>query len=307
MSSNDQEARGGLSRMLLSASILGVVALVAASAFASAAFAGTPVYSKSAFGVTEPSAVATNSQGDVYVAGSGKAVRFSKEGVWKETYGPEAPGYGPGFVNHPRGVAVDTWGDVWAADYVNQKLVEWTTPSVYPKESAFREVKPSLSTSVASDKSGYTWAVGDGIGAKKYDHEAKYIGEMVPHDWYEAKAISIDKLGYIWVVARSTLTNGWTIYKNDSAGKTLLASFALSSTTPAGIAGDGAGNVWVAYPSLCKVQKFSPSGALLDQFGSCTGTNALNAMSKNAGLATGPEGAIWVVNGSSVQKWVPTP
>ncbi len=287
---------------LTRAAIVGIVSLLAVAAFTSSAVAGVPTYSKSVF-VTEPWSVATNAQGDTYVASSGRVIRFSKEGVWKEAYGNETWGYGPGFVNRPRGVAVDTFGDVWAADTLNYKVIEWTGLSTY------REIAPTTAVAVASDKLSNTWVLDEGNEPKKYSREGKYLATLVPHDFYGGTGISVDGLGHIWVAAKSTLTNGWTMYEDDSAGKTLLASFALPAK-PAGVAGDAAGNVWVAFPTLCRVEKFSPAGKLLEQFGECgTGTGKLTGMSTFAGLAIGPEGALWIAMGNrnEAQKWVPTP
>ena len=65
--------------------------------------------------------------------------------------------------------------------------------------------------------------------------------------------------------------------------------------TPAGVAIDGAGDLWVSSPSYAAgnpVYEFSPSGAQLPVFGSTQAS--YGAFSNTGGIAIGPDGKIYV-------------
>ena len=72
-----------------------------------------------------PSGIATDSNGDVYVADSGnnRVEEFGSTGTFVANIGSK--GSGPGQLSEPTGVAVGPSGGIYAADYKNDRLEEW--------------------------------------------------------------------------------------------------------------------------------------------------------------------------------------
>jgi streptogramin lyase len=100
--------------------------------------------------------------------------------------------------------------------------------------------------------------------------------------FHQAIGIDVDSAGQIWVASEEGSTPG--VYRFSSAG-TLLSHWATAASRyPAGIAGDGSGNVWVAFPASCHVQKFTSTGASIEKFGACgKGTGKLSSTSTGGG------------------------
>ena len=69
----------------------------------------------------------------------------------------------------------------------------------------------------------------------------------------------------------------------------------ISVPTPAGVAVDGAGDIWVSSPSYAsgnQVYEFSPTGAQLLSFGSTQAS--YGALGNTGGIAIGPDGKVYV-------------
>ena len=103
-------------------------------------------------------------------------------------------------------------------------------------------------------------------------------------------------------VALAVSANGGTVYVADQANNRIEEFTAaggyigsISVPTPAGVALDGAGDIWVSSPSYAagnQVYEFSPAGAQLLSFG---GTQAsYGALGNIGGIAVGPDGKIYV-------------
>lgn len=241
-----------------------------------------------------PRAVATDASGNVYViagAGTSQAVqKFSASGKFLLKFGAST---------EPSGLALDPKGNVWVADTYNNRVTEYNSTGTFVKSITPME-KPRA---VAVDSAGNLWVVMTYV-AFKYDQNGSFLaGTALPNATPNGGvAVDVDSSGNAWITATNHLL------EVNSSGVT-LANKSFSSV-PTGVAVDNAGNPWVAFPSLCRVEQFSPAGVSLSSFGECgTGAGKLSGISAYAGLSVGPEGAIWVANGSQneVQKWVPTP
>jgi streptogramin lyase len=285
-----------LAKMMIAALLtLSFVALMAGSANAA------PKYSlsiKNSEGGSSPLfnsvGVGNDSAGNVYIISGTQIEKYNSSGKYLTKMGA-------GKVTKPVDVDVDPSGNVWVADYTSERLAEFNSAGTFLRYALPLE-KP---TSVATDAAGNVWALGAEM-AYEFDSSGKLINLLGQNglgfgSFGGAVAMDIDTSGQIWI----TVSASKKVYHYSAAG-TLLSSWTAPSI-PAGVAGDGSGSVWVALPSLCRVEKFSSAGVGSEKFGEkCgVGLGKLLNMPNSSGLTLAPAGALWVSNTNEIQKWIP--
>ena len=209
-------------------------------------------------GLNTPKDVAFDSLGNMYIADSqnlrirkvdlsGIITTFAGNGV--ETFGGDGGPATSASLNFPSGVAVDTLDNVYIADTVNNRV---------------RKVDPfGIITTVAGD--GSPAFAGDGgpatAASLNFPRRVEFdtAGNLYIADSSNNRIRKVDSGGIISTVAG----NGLAEFSGDSGPATLAG---LNS--PAGVAIDGAGNVYIADPNNSRIRIVDTSGIITTVVGS---------------------------------------
>jgi len=184
-----------------------------------------------------------------------------------------------GQFNGPFGVAVDSSGNVYVADYGNHRIqkfspdgnfiTEWSSPG----DSYFAE-------SVAVDSSGNVYVVGNESTIKKFDSNGNLITAWEnSFNNLGSGQITTDLLGNVYatnhyVCYLETCPGPYTKYsirKFDPNGN-LLVEWGESGTddgqflAPRGVIADASGNVYVADTVNHRIQKFDSNGRFISKW-----------------------------------------
>jgi sugar lactone lactonase YvrE len=184
-----------------------------------------------------PTGVAVDAAGNVYVADrlNNRIRKIAPVGLGVSTLaGGNTAGDADGTgseaqFNYPAGVAVDTQGNVYVADQVNHKI---------------RKITPEGVVSTLAGGSTYGYADGPGSEAKFFGPTGVAVdagGNVYVADAGNHKIRTIAPDGVVSTLAGSTIG-----YVDGSAGGVDDTDRATKFNYPAGVAVDGAGNVYVA-------------------------------------------------------------
>ena len=247
--------------------------------------------------------VATNEIGTTY----GADRTFATQGDPPTfTFSFGSSGTGNGQLNKPSRVAVDSEGNLWVTDELNNRVQHFSPEGKYLGQFGSKgsgNGQFSSPVGIAIDSSGNLW-VADYFNnrVQHFSPEGKYLGQFgvteTPRD------IAIDPEGNLWIA-----TVGGYVQHFSPEGK-YLGQFGSSGTgngqfkSPRGIAIDPEGHIWVVDGKGHRVQEFSSKGEYLGQFGS-SGSGAGQFGSLVEGIAIDPSGNLWIVDKSNnrVQKW----
>ncbi|MGA2865882.1 MAG: NHL repeat-containing protein [Verrucomicrobiota bacterium] len=236
-----------------------------------------------------PSGVAVDSAGNVYVADYGNCtIRKVTPGWVVTTLAGLAGNWGSADgtasaarFKSPSGVAVDSAGNVYVADYGNNTI---------------RRVTPGGVVTTLAGLAG-TWGSADGTGsAARFLHPG---------------GVAADSAGNVYVADNGN----YTIRKVTPGGAvTTLAGLAGSSGSadgtgsaarfywPTGVAVDSAGNVYVVDTDNCTIRKVTPAGAvttlagLAGSSGSADGTGGAARFYYPCGVAADSAGNVYVAD-----------
>ncbi len=208
----------------------------------------TAAYSK----FNAPYSVATDAIGNVYVADhDNHTIRKITPAGLVRTLAGSTQGFADGTgilakFNYPSGIATDAAGNVYVADYGNNKI---------------RKITPS---GVVSTLAGSTQGYADGVGnaAKFYapvDVATDAASNVYVADYFNNKIRKITPAGLVTTLAGGD--NGF------SDGPANIAQF----KTPYGVATDPTGNVYVADFGNNRIRKITPSGFVSTIAGSTQG------------------------------------
>ena len=228
-----------------------------------------------------PRGVAVDSSGQVYVAdpGNDRIRKISPLGV-VTTLAGSTSGYMDGTgtaakFRFPRGVAVDSSGNVYVADYVNQRI---------------RKISPAAGVTTFA---GSSQGDDDGTGtAAKFNYPygvaVDSSGHIYVADTGNHRIRKIDPAGVVTTLAGSTL--GYA----DGTGTAARFNY------PRGVAVDSSGNVYVADYDNDRIRKIDPTGVVTTFAGSSSGdadgTGTAARFNRPSGVAVDSSGNVYVAD-----------
>jgi len=199
--------------------------------------------------------------------------------------------FGTGTLAGPYGVATDARGDVWVADTGHNRVVEFTASGGLLATFGSGLDQPE---GIATDAKGDVWVADTG-----HDRVVEFSAGGRPLAAFgsagsghgqldQPAALAVSPAGHVYVADQ-----GNSRIEEFSAAGAYLASIPVA--TPAGVALDKLGDVWVSSPSYApgsSVDEFSPAGAKLRQFG--TVQAGYGDLGNTGGIAAGPDGLLYV-------------
>jgi hypothetical protein len=231
-----------------------------------------------------PAGVAVDTAGNVYVADSNNhRIRVvSPSGTVSTLAGNGSPGFANGVgpaaqFNNPNGVAVDTAGNVYVADYYNN-LIRVVSPS------------GTVSTLAGSGSPGYANGVGPAA------------------QFYNPNGVAVDTAGNVYVadfnnnLIRVVSPSGTvsTLAGSGSPGYANGVGPAAQFYNPTGVAVDTAGNVYVADSNNHRIRVVSPSGTVSTLAGSgggfANGPGPSSRFYSPTGVAVDTAGSVYVAD-----------
>jgi tripartite motif-containing protein 71 len=217
---------------------------------------------------------------------------------YAEAFG--AFGSGNGQLNHPADVAVDSKGNVWILDKGNNRIEEFNEKGEFARTvGSFGTIGGRLNApaGIAIDASGNLW-VADTANNRIEEFNEK--GEFILLFGQEVNETKVKAAG---TEAEKNLCTA-------ASGNVCKAGVAASGDgqlkAPKGIAATSGGNLWVADTGNNRMQKFGPTGGLINVI---TGeTTVAGRMKEPSSIAMGPDGSIWVADSgwNRIERWTPT-
>jgi phospholipase C len=205
-----------------------------------------------------------------------------------------APGFRQAFgqqtLADPYGVALAPDGDVWVADTGHDQIAEFTQAG----HLVTRFGGLDQPEGVAADAAGHVWVADTGddrvVELSPAGHVLATFGSAGsgPSRLDQPVALAVTSSGDIWVADQ-----GNSRVEEFSAAGGYLAS--VSVATPAGVALDGSGDLWVSSPSYAagnRVDEFSAAGRPLASFGNTQA--GYGDLGDTGGIAIGPAGRVYV-------------
>ncbi|MDD2698083.1 MAG: putative Ig domain-containing protein [Arcobacteraceae bacterium] len=264
----------------------GVVTTVAGSA--SGTFGGFADGNETSARFKKPSGIAIDSNGNIFVADTtnNRIRKITPDGVVSTFAGSgtatfaDGTGTSASFKN-PNGVAIDSSGNIFVADYGNNKI---------------RKITPQGVVTTVAGSGTATFADGTGTTASFKNPNGVAIdssGNIFVADTGNNKIRKITPDGVV-----STFAGSGTATFADGTGTT--ASF----KNPNGVAIDSSGNIFVADTGNNKIRKITPDGVVSTFAGSGTatfadGTGTSASFSSPNGVAIDSSGNIFVADSSN--------
>ncbi|HEV3200414.1 MAG TPA: hypothetical protein VGZ73_21060 [Bryobacteraceae bacterium] len=255
-----------------------------------------------------PQGVAADAAGNVYVSDTGNNVvrKVAKNGVITTIAGTGTPGNGgdggagpSAQLNSPMGLAVDSSGNLYIADSQNAKIRKVSTSG-------------AISTVAGNGTPGYG---GDGAAATGAQLNTPIgvavdaAGNLFIADFSNNRIRKVSTTGTITTVAG----NGNAGYSGDGGPDAAPATFAQLNT-PAGVAMDGAGNLYIADAGNNRIRMVTPLGNILTIAGNGTagysgdGGPAINAQLANPrAIAVDSVGNVYIADGATVIRQIVYP
>jgi hypothetical protein len=263
----------------------------------------------------QPGGVATDSSGDVYVADSyyGRIDEFSAAGAFIKAYGwgvvdgmskfetctstcqAGISGGGAGQFDGPAGVATDSSGDVYVADYRNARIDEFSAAGAFIKAYGWgvADGASQFETCTSTCQTGIY-----GGGAGQFD-DPSGVAVDPSGDVYVADTFD-DRIDEFSAAGAFIKAYGWGVVDEMSQFETctttcqagIAGGGAGQLYTPWGVATDSSGDVYVADSLSYRIDEFSAAGALCASAPSITTQPA-------AQTVTAPAAATFTAAGST--------
>jgi streptogramin lyase len=267
---------------------------------------GEPLYANgiAGTGLAESFGIAIDSSDDVWVSnensfaganngGLGSISRFTNQGSELSGYG-----YTHGGVYYPQGVAADTNGEIWIADYGDSSATLLNSSGgAISGSNGYGHSELPFTSAVAIDANHNAWfAVQEAVA------KVTPTGTVTKYSCCDdPEGVAVDQNGSIWLADYG----GARVVKMSSTG-TIEASLESPDDFSAaqGIAIDGAGNVFAANFRGDTLEELtgSPAAILSPSFG--YGLDA--PLNEPLGIAIDASGNVWVSNtgGNTITQFV---
>lgn len=246
-----------------------------------------------------PEGVAVDRFGNVYVADTGNAriVKFDADGKFVTTWGKYGPNAGQFRV--PSKIAVDFAGNVYVADTGDDRVQKFTS---YGEYIGGGEIACS---GIAAGPEGNIFLI-TGNEVRQYSPTGGLQSKW-KNIFKAPNALAVDVDSIVYVVtgslvveamvrkftAEGELIDEWGTTGQDSPG---------SFRSPAGIAADISGDIYVADTLNHRIQKFTSDGEFLLQW-NWRGTGIRKRRYKPSGIAVDASGHVYVTSGDFLLKF----
>jgi len=191
----------------------------------------------------------------------------------------------------PYGVAAGPGGAIWAADTGHDRIVEFSQAGRLIISLGGGLDQPE---GIATDAAGHVWVADTGhdrvVEFSPAGHVLAAFGSAGRGDGQldQPVALALSPSGDVWVADQG---NG-RVEEFSASGRYLVS---IKVPTPAGVAVDAEGDIWVSSPSYAPgnaVDEFSPAGRSLQSFG--TTQAGYGDLGDPGGIAIGPAGRVYV-------------
>ena len=265
---------------------------------------------------SEPTAVALDPSGDIFVADSAKdqVLEFSSANKLLRQFGSE--GSGEGQFKGIGGIASNSAGDVYVTDVGNNRVQEFGPAGEHLRSfgsSALKSGQLLAPTGIAIDSSGNVWVLN--LAGASGDRIVEFSSEGAELTKFGTNGSGEGQLGQAYGLAIS----GGNLYVSEEANSRVQelstsgefvrafdekGSGSGQSNQPYGIATEASsGDLYVTEVGSERVQVFSPEGAFITTFGS-PGSGS-GQFSDPKGIALGSTGKVFVADTGNkrVQEW----
>jgi uncharacterized repeat protein (TIGR01451 family) len=208
-----------------------------------------PVITLVSSGLQDPTSVAVDGSGNVYIADSTNRIKkWSAATQQVTTVGPSA---GLGYV-YPFGVAVDGSGNVYVSDQVANTITEWNG-ATQEKTTLVSSglVNP---TGVAVDGCGNVYIADTYNNAiKEWNAATHLVTTLVSSGLIYPYGVAVDGSGNVYIAD----TDNNAIMEWSASTQQLITLVSSGLNTPVGVAVDGSGNVYIADKSSYAIREWS--------------------------------------------------
>ncbi len=241
----------------------------------------------------------TDSLGSIWVADPGhfKMQRWLIPGFPLYSSSIGSSGTGNGKFTTPADVATDTSGNLWVLDQGNNYLQKFNEKGEWLRTAGSAGTgagKLSSPSALALDSSGNVW-IADTANNRIVEFNStgeflKTFGTNVNKTKVEAAGTEAEK-------------NICTAASGNVCQAATAGSLAGQLKSPKGIAVTSGGNIWVADTANSRIEKFTPTGSLLNNV-SGLGTEP-GKLKEPAAIAVAPDGSIWVADtgNNRIEQW----
>jgi sugar lactone lactonase YvrE len=248
--------------------------------------------------IVNPTSIAIAPNGNIYVVENGAASSLANEisyydsgGAFLGSWG--AYGIGNGQFKNPLDIAIDSVGNVYVADNVNDRIQKFASNGVWLNSWAVNNP-----TGVAVDGSDTVWVVTANT-VKSYNTSGGLLGSFGSTNAY---SVAAGPTGDLWVSASSGV-----VRRYDTAGTLLLTIGSGQLTSPQGLAMQSDGTLYVADTGDGRVVRYGTpsketSWAATGVTGLTTSGGSIVAARGASTVATygtgGAAGTSWASNGA---------
>ncbi len=211
-------------------------------------------------------------------------------------------GTGPGQLERPMGVAVDSSGNSWVTDRTNQRVIEYDGEG-----KLIREINKAGSADgqlndprgVAVGNNGNIWVAEAGNKRiQQFSPTGGFVSKFTNAAFVEPWGLAVAPDGSVWVADHGA--KKVFLFKTDGTLlQTFSSSLQINLGIPVSLDIDEFGNAWVASQETNKVYALTPTGETLLSFGG-TGTEA-GKFNGPVDVAIAPSGNIFVLDDSNAR------
>lgn len=231
-------------------------------------------------------------------------------GVYVSKFG--AYGSDDGQLIGPRGITVDSSGNIYVVDRDNCRVQKFSASGDYLMQFGSNGTgngKFNFPYGIAVDSSGNIY-VSDfsNYTVQKFNSSGEYVSQLYNNEGkslYYPAGVAIDKDGYIYVV--ESPYNAGRVFKYKSDGTYMATIGSEDFATADSVAIDGSGNLYVTDMTKHCVRKYDSSGSFVKEWGKSGNESGSGngEFSSPMGIAVDTSGNVYVADydNSRVQKF----